>query len=52
MDMFFLFEWLDTSMLADMSKAYSSFGIRQEDQVSFWDGLKETEEWWKSLKKK
>ena len=22
MDMFFLFEWLDTSMLADMSKAY------------------------------
>jgi|TARA_Y100000034_G_scaffold133507_3_gene199147 nucleoside-diphosphate-sugar epimerase len=38
--------------LADMSKAYSSFGIKQEDQVSFWDGLKETEEWWKSLKKK
>ena len=34
---------------ADMSKAYSEFGINKEDQVSFWDGLKETEKWWKNL---
>jgi UDP-glucose 4-epimerase len=36
---------------ADMSRAYREFNINNDDQVSFWDGLKETEKWWKSLKK-
>lgn len=34
---------------ADMSKAYGEFSINPEDQVTFWDGLKRTEEWWKSI---
>lgn len=33
---------------ADMSKTYKEFNIN--NQVTFWDGLRKTEEWWKSLK--
>jgi len=35
---------------ADMTKAYKAFNINKDSQVSFWDGLRETEEWWKSMK--
>ncbi|MAG24438.1 hypothetical protein CMI47_02565 [Candidatus Pacearchaeota archaeon] len=34
---------------ADMSKTYKEFSIDPQRQVSFWDGLKRTEEWWKTI---
>jgi len=36
---------------ADMTKTYKEFNVNKDSQISFWDGLRETEEWWKTMKK-